>query len=104
MSKLPTKPTAQVVVDTVGRIYDLINRKALRTDGVNMLCLCDEPGVDAKHFKRDVFDVHRYVKQGGRDVQVALFADVLPGDMVQRMDSMQRIPIRVVMKPSQPPE
>ncbi|VDC03081.1 unnamed protein product [Peniophora sp. CBMAI 1063] len=90
---------AQVIVGTPGRVYQMITRKALRTDNIRMLYLCGAGSSEARQLKRNIFDVHRRVVQEKRAgvVQVVLCADRLPADMVEKIGMLLRNPVRVVV-------
>ncbi|KIL58334.1 hypothetical protein M378DRAFT_333543 [Amanita muscaria Koide BX008] len=70
----------QVVVGTPGRVCDLINRQALRTDNIKIVCL-----YDAKillHGSRDqVVNVFRLLQQGTQAVLLSSVA--MPTDMLE---------------------
>jgi translation initiation factor 4A len=44
-----------VVVGTVGRVFDMINRRALRTDNIKIFCLDEADGMLSRGFKGQIY-------------------------------------------------
>ena len=58
---------AQVVVGTPGRVYDMINRRAFRTDHLKMFCLDEADEMLSRGFKDQMYEVFQLLPQ---DTQV----------------------------------
>lgn len=47
---------AQVVVGTPGRVFDMINRRALRTDNIGIFCLDEADEMLSRGFKDQIYE------------------------------------------------
>ena len=52
---------AHVVVGTPGRVYDMINRRALMTKDIKMFVLDEADEMLSRGFKEQIYDVFRYM-------------------------------------------
>ena len=85
----------QVVVGTPGRIYDMINRRALRTDSCNMFMLDEADEMLSRGFKDQIYDVFKFMPES---VQVALFSATMPLEVLEVTSSFMREPVRILVK------
>ena len=65
---------AQVVVGTPGRVYDMINRRAFRTDHLKMFCLDEADEMLSRGFKDQMYEVFQLLPQ---DTQVVLLLSLI---------------------------
>ncbi|KAI0270265.1 P-loop containing nucleoside triphosphate hydrolase protein [Russula aff. rugulosa BPL654] len=79
MSKL--QEGVHVVVGTPGRVYDMINRRALRTDNIKQFCLDEADEMLSRGFKDQIYEVFQLLPQ---DTQVT--------------KKFMRDPIRILVK------
>lgn len=52
---------AQIVSGTPGRVFDMIQRRALRTRAIRTLVLDEADEMLGKGFKEQIYDVYRYL-------------------------------------------
>lgn len=58
MSKLKSQP-CHIVVGTPGRVYDMINRKVLRTKDIKLFVLDEADEMLSRGFKNQIYDVFK---------------------------------------------
>lgn len=84
-----------IVVGTPGRVGDMINRRALRTDEVKLFVLDEADEMLSRGFKDQIYEVFRFLPE---KVQVALFSATMPLDVMEVTHSFMRDPIRILVK------
>ncbi|TMW56276.1 hypothetical protein Poli38472_008924 [Pythium oligandrum] len=84
-----------VVVGTPGRVGDMINRRALRTDEVKLFVLDEADEMLSRGFKDQIYEVFRFLPE---KVQVALFSATMPLDVLEVTHRFMREPIRILVK------
>merc|ERR1711871_1109803 len=84
-----------VVVGTPGRVYDMINRRALRLDSVLMFVLDEADEMLSRGFKDQIYDVFKFLPE---KVQVALFSATMPLDVLEVTNRFMREPVRILVK------
>ena len=84
-----------VVVGTPGRVYDMINRGALRLDHCKILCLDEADEMLSRGFKDQIYDVFKFLPE---TVQVALFSATMPSEVLEVTTRFMRDPIRILVK------
>jgi len=89
------KGGAQIVVGTPGRVFDMINRRALRTDGVKIFCLDEADEMLSRGFKDQIYEVFQHLPQ---DTQVVLLSATMPADVLEVSKKFMREPIRILVK------
>ena len=86
---------AHVVVGTPGRVMDMINRRALRTDYIKMFVLDEADEMLSRGFKDQIYDVFRTLPA---DIQVTLLSATMPADVMDVTSRFMRDPIRILVK------
>ncbi|XP_055305635.1 eukaryotic initiation factor 4A-like [Sitodiplosis mosellana] len=86
---------AHVVVGTPGRVFDLINRKVLRTNYIKMFVLDEADEMLSRGFKDQIHDVFKTLPS---DVQVVLLSATMPTDVLEVSKSFMRNPARILVK------
>lgn len=86
---------AHVVVGTPGRVFDLINRKVLRTNFIKMFVLDEADEMLSRGFKDQIHDVFKTLPS---DVQVVLLSATMPTDVLEVSKSFMRNPARILVK------
>ena len=86
---------AQVVVGTPGRVYDMINRGAFRTDKLKMFCLDEADEMLSRGFKDQMYEVFQLLPQ---DTQVVLLSATMPEDVLAVTKKFMRDPVRILVK------
>ncbi|KAF8765065.1 Eukaryotic initiation factor 4A-I like protein [Argiope bruennichi] len=84
-----------VVVGTPGRVYDMINRKALRTEHIRMFVLDEADEMLSRGFKDQIYDVFRMLNS---NIQVILLSATMPADVLEVTKQFMRDPIRILVK------
>ena len=85
----------QVVVGTPGRVYDMINRRALRTDHAKIFCLDEADEMLSRGFKDQIYEVFQLLPQ---DTQVVLLSATMPADVLEVTKKFMRDPVRILVK------
>ncbi|PWN46998.1 putative TIF2-translation initiation factor eIF4A [Violaceomyces palustris] len=86
---------AQIVVGTPGRVYDMINRRAFRTDHLKMFCLDEADEMLSRGFKDQMYEVFQLLPQ---DTQVVLLSATMPQDVLEVTKKFMRDPVRILVK------
>lgn len=84
-----------IVSGTPGRVFDMIQRKNLRTRHIKMLILDEADEMLSKGFKEQIYDVYRYLPPG---VQVVILSATLPHDVLELTSKFMTDPIRILVK------
>lgn len=85
----------QVVVGTPGRVFDMINRRALRTDTIKIFCLDEADEMLSRGFKDQIYEVFQLLPQ---DTQVVLLSATMPADVLEVTKKFMREPVRILVK------
>jgi len=84
-----------IVIGTPGRVFDMINRRALYTDAVKVFVL-DEADVMLDHgFKDQVYDIFRFMPPA---CQVGLFSATLSQEVLEVTNKFMRDPVQILVK------
>lgn len=86
-----------VVVGTPGRIHDMIQRRALRTDNIKMFALDEADDMLSRGFTEQIHDIFRILSQS-TSTQVALFSATMPQDVLELITEFMRDPVRIRVK------
>jgi len=84
-----------VVVGTPGRVYDMINRRALRLDSIRQFFLDEADEMLSRGFKDQIYDIFKFLPES---VQVCLFSATMPLDVLEVTARFMRDPIRILVK------
>lgn len=84
-----------VVVGTPGRVYDMIQRRVLKTDHVQLFVLDEADEMLSRGFKEQIYDVFRYMPES---VQCTIFSATLPLEVLEVTKKFMRDPIRILVK------
>jgi len=86
---------AHVVVGTPGRVYDMINRRALSTKDIKMFVLDEADEMLSRGFKDQIYDVFRHMPN---EIQVILLSATMPVDVLEVTQRFMRTPVRILVK------
>ncbi|KAG0365495.1 translation initiation factor eIF4A [Gamsiella multidivaricata] len=86
---------AQVVVGTPGRVFDMINRGALKTDSMKMFILDEADEMLSRGFKDQIYDVFQRLPPS---TQVVLLSATMPTEVMEVTTKFMREPIRILVK------
>jgi len=84
-----------IVVGTPGRVYDMINRRALKIDNIKMFILDEADEMLSRGFKDQIYDVFRCLNP---NIQVVLLSATMPADVLEVTKRFMREPIRILVK------
>jgi len=84
-----------VVVGTPGRVYDMINRRALRLADTKIFALDEADEMLSRGFKDQIYDVFKFLPE---QVRVALFSATMPLDVLDITQRFMQDPIRILVK------
>jgi translation initiation factor 4A len=84
-----------VVVGTPGRVFDLINRRALFTDAVKLFVLDEADEMLSAGFKEQIYDIFRFMPP---TCQVGLFSATIPEDVLEITEKFMRSPVQILVK------
>ncbi|KAG0053783.1 translation initiation factor eIF4A [Gryganskiella cystojenkinii] len=86
---------AHVVVGTPGRVFDMINRGALKTDSMKMFILDEADEMLSRGFKDQIYDVFQRLPPS---TQVVLLSATMPAEVMEVTTKFMRDPIRILVK------
>ena len=84
-----------VVVGTPGRVYDMINRRALKLNAVKLFILDEADEMLSRGFKDQIYDVFQFLPE---KVQVALFSATMPLDVLEVSAAVSRLTLYLAMR------
>ena len=84
-----------VVVGTPGRVFDMINRRALFTDSIKLFVLDEADEMLSRGFKDQIYDVFRFMPP---KCQVGLFSATMPQEVLEITDKFMREPVQILVK------
>ncbi|EMR11432.1 ATP-dependent RNA helicase eIF4A [Pneumocystis murina B123] len=84
-----------VVVGTPGRVHDMIQRRALRTDSIKIFVMDEADEMLSRGFKDQMYDIFQLLPQS---TQVVLLSATMPQDVLEVTTKFMRDPIRILVK------
>ncbi|WVN89590.1 ATP-dependent RNA helicase eIF4A [Cryptococcus depauperatus CBS 7841] len=84
-----------IVVGTPGRVYDMINRGALKTEAVMMFCLDEADEMLSTGFKDSIYEIFQCLPAA---TQVVLLSATMAPDVLEVTKKFMRDPIRILVK------
>jgi len=97
MMKLRETPP-HVIVGTPGRVQDMINRGAIRSDTIKIFTLDEADEMLQRGFKDDVHQIFSYMPS---DIQVILISATMPQDVLEVTTKFMRNPKTILVKREQ---
>ncbi|KDN40767.1 hypothetical protein RSAG8_07942, partial [Rhizoctonia solani AG-8 WAC10335] len=85
----------QVVVGTPGRVFDMLNRGALKSGTIKMFCLDEADEMLSRGFTEQIYDIFKHLPS---DTQVVLLSATMPADVLEVTKKFMRDPIRILVK------
>jgi ATP-dependent RNA helicase len=86
---------AQIVSGTPGRVFDLIQRRALSTRALKALVVDEADEMLNQGFKVQIYDIYRYLPP---QTQVVLVSATLPVDVLEMTRQFMNDPVRILVK------
>merc|ERR1711881_765598 len=90
--------THACVGGTPGRVFDLINRRAIFTDKVKLFALDEADEMLDTGFKDQIYDIFRFMPP---ECQVGLFSATMGEDLLQITEKFMRDPVQILVKQEQ---
>ena len=83
-----------IVSGTPGRVFDMINRKALKTRNIKLLVLDEADEMLNKGFKQAVYEIYRFLPP----LQIAVISATLPREVIEMTNLFMRNPLKILVK------
>ena len=93
--KLLDYNTPHIVVGTPGRIHDMIRRKYLKTDNVEVVVLDEADEMLSQGFKEKMYKIFQYMPNS---VQIALFSATMPPELESLTKAFMEMPVKILVK------
>ncbi|EFJ32259.1 hypothetical protein SELMODRAFT_143895 [Selaginella moellendorffii] len=84
-----------VVVGTPGRVYDMLRRRALRSEHIRMFVLDEADEMLSRGFKDQIYDIFQLLPA---KVQVGLFSATMPPEALEITRKFMSNPVRILVK------
>lgn len=84
-----------IIVGTPGRVFDMIDRKALATTSLRMFCLDEADEMLSRGFKDQIYEIFQRLPA---TIQVVLISATMPAEVLAVSNSFMREPIRIMVK------
>lgn len=85
----------QIVSGSPGRVYDMIQRKELRVRYIKMLVLDEADEMLTKEFKKQVYDIYRYLPPNTQNVVVSA---TLPQEILDMTGKFMNNPLKILVR------
>jgi len=93
-AKLDENPP-HIVVGTPGRVHDMIRRKYLKTDKIDLIVLDEADEMLSAGFKDQIYKIFQYMHN---DIQIGLFSATVPDTLEQLTTRFMRNPIKILVE------
>merc|ERR1712086_213288 len=80
---------------TAVRVFDMINRRALRLDSIKQFFLDEADEMLSRGFKDQIYDIFKFLPES---VQVCLFSATMPLEVLEISEKFMREPVRILVK------
>ncbi|KAF3902148.1 hypothetical protein ABW21_db0205403 [Orbilia brochopaga] len=84
-----------IVVGTPGRVHDMIQRRALKTDSLKIFVLDEADEMLSRGFTEQIYDIFQLMPQ---TIQVVLLSATMPSDVLEVTTKFMRNPVRILVK------
>jgi ATP-dependent RNA helicase len=85
----------QIISGTPGRVFDMIQRRNLRTRDLKMLVIDEADEMLNRGFKEQIYDIYRYLPPS---IQVVLISATMPREVLDMTQKFMNEPVRVLVK------
>ncbi|KAF7977189.1 hypothetical protein HWV62_4431 [Athelia sp. TMB] len=86
---------AQIVVGTPGRVFDMINRHALKTEKIKIFCLDEADEIVSRGFSEQIYEVFQVLPQ---DTQVITLSATISAELLEVTKKFKRDPVQISVK------
>jgi len=90
--------TPQIVVGTPGRVHDMIRRKYLKTDKMQLIVIDEADEMLSQGFKEQIYKIFQYMNN---NIQIGLFSATVPESLEELSGKFMRNPIKILVKAEQ---
>ena len=84
-----------MVVETPGRIHDMIRRKYLQVNKMRLLVIDEADEMLSAGFKEQMYKIFQHLDN---NIQVALFSATMPNEMLEWTEQFIPKPYRILVK------
>jgi len=84
-----------IIVGCSGRIFDMIKRKNINMENIQMFALDEADEMLSNGFKDQIYNIFQFLNE---TVQVILFSASMPQDVIQLSQKFMRNPVHILMK------
>jgi len=84
-----------MVIGTPGRVNDMINRTALKTDQLKIFALDEADELLSRGFTDQIYDIFQFLHG---QIQVCLFSATMPPQVLEMANKFMRDPVRILVK------
>lgn len=84
-----------LISGTPGRVYDLMNRYALKTNKLKTVILDEADEMLSKGFKEQIYNIFQFIP---KDTQVCLFSATMPDEVVDITQKFMEKPLNIFVK------
>jgi len=85
----------QLIVGTPGRVFDMIQKRHLKVDDIQLFVLDEADEMLSRGFKEQIYDIFKFLPP---NVQVALFSATMAPDILDLTSKFMRNPVRILVK------
>ncbi|RZC90983.1 hypothetical protein C5167_028811 [Papaver somniferum] len=85
-----------VVVGTPGRVYAMLQKRYLRSDGIKMFVLDEADEMLSRGFKDQIYDIFQLLPS--QQVQVGVFSATMPPEALEITRKFMNKPVRILVK------
>ena len=93
-----SKETPHIIVGTPGRIHDMIRRKYINTNSLEMLIVDEADEMLSHGFKSQMYKIFQFIPE---NIQVSLFSATMPSELEELSKAFMRDPIKILVKKEQ---
>ena len=93
--KLLDNETPHIVVGTPGRIHDMIRRKFLKTEHMEVIVLDEADEMLSHGFKDQMYKIFQYMPN---NIQIALFSATMPPELESLTKAFMEKPVKILVK------
>lgn len=96
--ELLKKEVPHVIIGCPGRTHDMLRRRAINNNTINVIILDEADEMLSQGFKEQVYNIFQYLN---KDVQVCLYSATLPTDILTLSTKFMRDPVKILVKTEQ---
>ncbi|CAF0970437.1 unnamed protein product [Rotaria sordida] len=85
----------QIVVGTPGRVYDMLERRALQSKNIKMLVLDEADEMLKEGFKQQIYNIFMLMPE---NIQTILLSATMPSDILEVTTKFMNDPVKILVK------